>query len=230
MNIKRILIVEDEPGICLTLGDRLSSEGYEVTIRNDGILGESAARTGAFDLVLLDLMLPGRDGLTLCQNLRQDGISVPILMLTARDTNLDVVIGLREGADDYLAKPFDMAVLLARIESLLRRSPSFNQDENLPAIVRFGDFVLDRERGVVSKNGEAVLLNFQEYRLLDYLSSRPGHVVSRKELLDKVWNYKGETSTRTIDVHIAKLRYHLGETDRPRHIITLHGRGYKFEL
>ena len=226
---KQLLIVEDEPGICLTLSDRLSAEGYDVTIRNDGILGEAAIREFPFDLVLLDLMLPGRDGLNLCRNIRKDNINVPILMLTARDTNLDIVIGLREGADDYLTKPFDMSVLLARIEALLRRPPNLNWDGSLPAIVHFGEFSLDRERGVVSKNGTEVPLNSQEYRLLNYLVGRAGHVVTRKELLDKVWNYKGETSTRTIDVHIAKLRNHLEETEHPRHILTLHGRGYKFE-
>jgi two-component system, OmpR family, alkaline phosphatase synthesis response regulator PhoP len=229
MILKRVLIVEDEPGICLTLGDRLTAEGYDVTIRNDGKLGESAARSGSFDIMLLDLMLPGEDGLTVCQNLRRDGISISILMLTARDTNLDVVIGLRQGADDYLTKPFDANVLLARMEALLRRPPSLTRDANLPGITRFGDFVLDRDRGTVTKKGAAIPLNAQEYRLLDYLASKPGCVLSRAELLDKVWGYKDLTSTRTIDVHIAKLRAHMGETDRPKHIRTLHGRGYKFE-
>lgn len=229
MSPRRLLMIEDEPGICLTLGDRLTAEGYDVTIRNDGKLGESAARSGFFDLILLDLMLPGEDGLTICQNLRRDGILTPILMLTARDTNLDIVIGLRQGADDYLTKPFDANVLLARIEALLRRPRNLVRDNLLPTIVRFGEFVLDRDKGTVSKNGAFIPLNAQEYRLLNYLAGKPGCVLSRYELLDKVWDYRDEISTRTIDVHIAKLRAHLGETERPRHILTVHGRGYKFE-
>ncbi len=227
MDPKRILLVEDEPGICMTVSDFLAAGGYKVTVRGDGVSGESAARSDSYDLILLDLMLPGRDGLTICENLRRDGIRVPILVLTARNTNADTVEGLRKGADDYLAKPFDTAVLMARIEALLRRAAPSGIGAS--EVVRFGDFILDRERGTLSRDGRPIALNAQEFRLLEYLTSRPGCIVTRQELLDKVWNYKGETTTRTIDVHIAKLRSHLGEGKKPRHVLTLHGRGYKFE-
>lgn len=223
-----VLLVEDEPGICLTLGDRLAAAGYRVTVRNDGISGETAARSERFDILLLDLNLPGRDGLSLCRNLRRDGYSAPILMLTARDGDADIVAGLREGGDDYLAKPFDPAVLLARMEALLRRPRSLNWDGRDP-VIRFGSFSLDRERGVLLRGGELVELNAREYALLEYLALRPGAVVSRRELLDRVWGREGDGRTRTVDMHVARLRARLGEAEEPRHIRTVHGRGYRFK-
>ncbi len=228
MKGRKVLLVEDEPGICLTLGDRLSSAGYEVTVRNDGISGEKAARNGAFDILLLDLNLPGRDGLSLCRNLRKDGFAAPILMLTARDEDADIVEGLREGADDYLPKPFDPAVLLARMEALLRRPRSLVWDGRDP-VIRFGEFSLDRERGELTRDGRSVDLNAREYHLLEYLALRPGKVVTRRELLDRVWGRRNGDRTRTVDMHVAKLRARLGEVEAPRHIHTDFGRGYRFE-
>jgi len=228
-----ILIIEDEAGVQITLQDRLVSEGYGVTVQGDGLGGEKEARTGKYDLILLDVMLPGRDGFTVCQNLRKAGIDIPILMLTARDTSLDTILGLRVGADDYLAKPFDMQVLLARIEALLRRagqtgSSGKGKPENEKIL--FGDFTLDRGRGLLEKEGEPVDLNAQEYRLLDYLVMNSGRILSRDAILDDVWGYESEVTTRTVDVHVAKLRQRLGESNRPRHILTYRGRGYKFEM
>ena len=228
-----ILIIEDEEGVRITLQDRLTSEGYAVTVCGDGIGGERAAMTGKYDLILLDVMLPGKDGFTVCQDLRNKGVDTPILMLTARDTNLDTVMGLRMGADDYLAKPFDMQVLLARIAALLRRvaqaelSGKGKQEKDR---IRFGEFVLDCERGHLVRNGEPVELNAQEYRLLEYLVMNSGRILSRDTILDDVWGYQSEVTTRTVDVHVAKLRQRLGESDRPRHILTYRGRGYKFEI
>lgn len=224
----KVLLVEDEPGICLTLGDRLSSAGYEVTVRSDGISGEQSARREPFDILLLDLNLPGRDGLSICRNLRRDGFAAPILMLTARDGDADVVAGLREGADDYLPKPFDPAVLLARMEALLRRPRSLVWDGRDP-VIRFGEFSLDRERGELTRGGRSVELNAREYRLLEYIALRPGKVVTRRELLERVWGRGDGDRTRTVDMHVAKLRSRLGETDKPRHIRTDFGRGYRFE-
>mgnify|MGYP000855943969 FL=1 len=228
MKGRKVLLVEDEPGICLTLGDRMSTAGYEVTVRNDGISGEKTARSEAFDILLLDLNLPGRDGLSLCRNLRKDGFAAPILMLTARDGDSDIVEGLREGADYYLPKPFDPSVLLARMEALLRRPRSLVWDGR-DTVIRFGPFFLDRERGELLRDGEPVELNAREYGLLEYLVLRPGKVLPRRELLEKVWGRRNGDRTRTVDMHVAKLRSRLGEAEKPRHIVTVHGRGYRSE-
>ena len=223
----RVLVVEDEAGIRLTLGDRLKAESCEIDFCEDGPSGESAALAGGYDIVLLDLMLPGRDGLDVCARLRESGIETPILMLTARGASPDIVAGLKRGADDYLCKPFDMNVLIARIEALLRRVPA--EELGLRrGHIRFGEFVLDREKGELSRFGEPVSLNAQEYRLLDYLVQRPGRILGRDDILDDVWGYDPSTTTRTVDVHVARLRARLGESALPRHILTVRGRGYKF--
>ncbi|MDC7224481.1 MAG: response regulator transcription factor [Spirochaetales bacterium] len=234
--MNRILMIEDEPGLQLTVRDLLENEAYQVEVRGDGSRGEEEAASGLYDLILLDVMLPGRDGFQVCKNLRDRGIGTPILMLTARGTSIDTVMGLKLGADDYLTKPFDGQVLLARIEALLRRTaPTVGSGKNRAAPTgEFGRFTLDRERGQlfeqVGEQRREVPLNTQEYRLLLYLADNPGKILSRNELLDGVWGYETETSTRTVDVHIAWLRQKLGEKDRPRHIITLRGRGYKFSV
>ena len=225
---EQILIVEDEPGIALTLEDRLAAEGYRVTVRHDGILGEEEARAGSYDALILDLMLPDRDGLTVCRNLRRSGSPLPILILTARGTNLDVVVGLQQGADDYLAKPFDMGVLLARLEALLRRARGV-QGTSTATLRDFGPYCLDEPRGELLKNGEPLALNAQEYRLLCYLADHPNRVLDREEILDQVWGYESGTTTRTVDVHVAKLRHRLDESENPVHILTIRGRGYQFK-
>jgi len=224
---ERILIVEDEPGIALTLEDRLVAEGYAVTVRHDGIRGEAEAQSGLHDALILDLMLPDRDGLTVCRNLRRLGSALPILMLTARGDNLDVVVGLQQGADDYLVKPFDMGVLLARLEALLRRARTLPGSS--AAVHDFGPYRLDEARGELLKNGEGVPLNAQEYRLLCYLAAHPNRVLDRDEILDQVWGYESGTTTRTVDVHVAKLRHRLEESEQPMHIQTIRGRGYQFK-
>jgi two-component system, OmpR family, alkaline phosphatase synthesis response regulator PhoP len=227
----RVLVVEDEAGIRMTLEDMLAAEGCVVDTRPDGPSGEAAARAGGYDIVLLDLMLPGRDGLAVCANLRGAGVQTPILMLTARGASLDVVVGLRQGADDYVPKPFDSGVLVARMEALLRRARAEaggKAKDAAPEVIRFGEFVLDRRKGELERGGETVPLNAQEYRLLEFLAANPGRVIGREEILDLAWGYDSETTTRTIDVHVAKLRSRLGESELPRHILTIRGRGYKF--
>jgi two-component system alkaline phosphatase synthesis response regulator PhoP len=227
----RVLVVEDEAGIRMTLEDMLAAEGCVVETRPDGLSGEAAARAGGYDIILLDLMLPGRDGLAVCANLRNAGLQTPILMLTARGADLDVVIGLRQGADDYVPKPFDAGVLMARMEALLRRARSSAAGGGKSGPIkpiRFGEFSLDRRKGELERAGKPVSLNAQEYRLLEFLASNPDRVISREEMLDLVWGYDSETTTRTIDVHVAKLRSRLGESELPRHILTIRGRGYKF--
>ncbi|MBN2627679.1 MAG: response regulator transcription factor [Spirochaetales bacterium] len=234
--MSRILMIEDEPGLQLTVADLLIGEGYEVEVRGDGPRGEGEAEKGTYDLILLDVMLPGKDGFQVCKSLRDKGISTPILMLTARGTTIDTVMGLKLGADDYLTKPFDSQVLLARIEAMLRRSARIPEENGGPSdrVEIFGEFRLDRDKGqLLQRTGEVegeISLNSQEYRLLVYLADNPGKILSRNELLDGVWGYETETTTRTVDVHIAWLRQKLGEKDRPRHIITHRGRGYKFVL
>jgi DNA-binding response OmpR family regulator len=227
MSGERILVVEDEPGIAMTLEDGLAAEGYAVSLANDGIRGEAAARTGGHDLLVLDLMLPDRDGMTVCRNLRRAGLKVPILMLTARGTSDDIVAGLRQGADDYLTKPFDMAVLTARVDALLRRARASGL--STAAVQEFDGWVLDETRGDLVRDGLPVGLNAQEYRLLRYLADHPNRIIDRGEILDRVWGYESGTTTRTVDVHVAKLRHRLGESELPRHIQTIRGRGYQFK-
>jgi DNA-binding response OmpR family regulator len=232
----RVLVVEDDAGIRMTLEDMLVAEGCVVETRSDGPSGETAARSGIYDIILLDLMLPGRDGLAVCGDLREAGVKTPVIMLTALGADLDVVRGLRQGADDYVPKPFDAGVLIARMEALLRRAadPSYRRTRTAasagPTLVRFGDFSLDRRKGELLRLGNPVSLNAQEYRLLEFLAANPDRVIGREEILDVVWGYDSGTTTRTIDVHVAKLRARLGESDLPRHILTIRGRGYKFVM
>lgn len=228
--MKKILIIEDESGLQITLEDRLIAEGYEVTIEGNGISGEDRAIKDNFDLILLDIMLPGRDGFKVCENIRRVKVHTPIIMLTARNTDLDTVMGLRQGADDYLAKPFDMSVLIARIEAALRRSSLSNKSEIKEGKFSFGDFILDMDRGCLTQNEEEISLNAQEYRLLEFLIKNRGTVISRNELLDNVWGYDSESTSRTVDVHIAKLRNKMGESEIPKFIVTVRGRGYKFKI
>ncbi|MBT3274029.1 MAG: response regulator transcription factor [Spirochaetales bacterium] len=228
---KRILIVEDEPGLQLALEDRLSEEGYEVAAESNGVRAEEKARKGGFDLILLDVMLPGRDGLQICQNLREASILTPVLMLTARGSNIDTVMGLRIGADDYLTKPFDMQILIARINALMRRSvlPKTQRTEQ-GAKYAFGGYILNTESQELTLDDEAVALNAQEFRLLKFLIEHPNRVYSRDELLDEVWGYDTHTTTRTVDVHVAWIRQKIGEKEHPEHLITVRGYGYKFIL
>ncbi len=221
---RRILIVEDEPALRLGLSDRLRSEGYEVEVAADGEAGFARAREEPFDLLLLDVMLPGRSGFDVCRDLRREGIETPILMLTARGEVVDRVLGLKLGADDYLTKPFDSLELVARVEALLRRA----QPDTEGGSFAFGDVRVDFRRMQVTREGEPVELAALEFRLLRYLVEHRGEVLSRERLLDDVWGYDAEVYSRTVDQHIATLRRKI-ETDsrRPRHIVTVHGMGYK---
>jgi two-component system, OmpR family, alkaline phosphatase synthesis response regulator PhoP len=223
----RILFIEDEPGLVLTISDLLSAEGYQVDTAADGDAGLAKAIYGNYDLVLLDVMLPRRNGYDICRELRQRGVDSAILMLTARTQVVDRVVGLKLGADDYLAKPFDPAELVARIEALLRR---LRRGHEIPVrSFRFGDVEVDFETAEVRKRGEALNLAAKELQLLRYLVDRRGQIVPREELLRQVWEYSAEASSRTVDVHIAWLRQKLEDNpQRPRHIQTLRGRGYRF--
>lgn len=222
----RLLLIEDEASLVLSLSDRLKAEGHEIEVCTEGPPGEAAARNGDFELIILDLALPGKNGLDICRDLRRDGLNTPILMLTARDTVADKVVGLKLGADDYLTKPFDAAELGARVEALLRRAPG--AAAGAPQR-RFGQVEVDFDAAVVRRGGEDVHLSALEMRLLQYLVDHPNRVVSRDELLDKVWGYGAMPVTRTVDVHVGGLRQKLeADPSHPRHFLTVHGRGYKF--
>jgi two-component system alkaline phosphatase synthesis response regulator PhoP len=223
----RILLVEDEPGLVLTLTDLLRGEGYEIQKAADGVTGLAFAVEGSFDLMILDVMLPEKNGLDVCRELRQRGIDVPILMLTAKTHLVDRVVGLRLGADDYVAKPFEAPELLARVEALLRRSRKVRCAQL--TCFRFGDVEIDFEKRDVIRKGVPVTLAGKELDLLRYLIERRGSVVTRDELLGNVWDYHAGASSRTIDVHVAWLRQKLeDDPQRPRHIQTIRGLGYRF--
>jgi two-component system, OmpR family, alkaline phosphatase synthesis response regulator PhoP len=222
----RILLVEDEPALVITLTDMLRGEGYEVESSSNGREAKSRILREAFDLVILDVMLPGMNGFDICKAVREQGYKMPILMLTARDQTRDKVQGLRTGADDYLAKPFDPHELLARIEALLRRAPAQARSSEWQ---EFGDIRLDLQIGRVFRAGEKVDLSERELALLRYLIERRGTVVSRDELLLNVWGYSTAPTTRTVDVHIAMLRQKLERDPKnPELIVTVHSQGYRF--
>jgi two-component system, OmpR family, alkaline phosphatase synthesis response regulator PhoP len=224
----RVLLVEDEQGLVLTLTDRLRSEGFEVDVAVDGKAGFEKAESNHYDLVILDVMLPKKNGYDVCRDLRQKGIGVPILMLTAKGETIDKVLGLKLGADDYLTKPFEVLELLARIEALLRRSPNAT-DGRAHASIRFGDITIDFKRAEVTRGTDPIDLSAMEFKLLQHLIENRGVVHSRDQLLDAVWGYDAMPSTRTVDVHIAWLRQKLESNPKHPHFIqTVHGMGYKF--
>lgn len=223
----KILLIEDEEGLILTLTDRLRSENFEVRTATDGESGLNAALAENFDLIILDVMLPRKNGFDVCRDLRRREINTPVLMLTARGETIDKVLGLKLGADDYLTKPFEIAELLARIEALLRRSPKIGRQS--AETFQFASVIVDFRRAEVRKNGKLLEISAMEFKLLQYLIEHRGEVLKRDELLDEVWGYDAMPSTRTVDVHIAWLRQKLEENPRyPQYIQTVHGFGYKF--
>ncbi len=224
---RRVLVVEDEESLVVTIGDRLLSEGYAVDTVGDGDAALERASRERFDLVLLDVALPGRSGFDVCRDLRQRGIDTPVLMLTARSQVIDRVLGLKLGADDYLTKPFDFAELLARIEALLRRPRGFKGDTS--ETYAFGDVHVDFRSAVVQREGRDVELSGLEFKLLRYFVDHRGALLTRDELLEKVWAYDAMPVTRTVDVHVASLRQKLEKNPaKPQFIVTVHGLGYKF--
>src|SRR5688572_28762394 len=205
------------------------AEGYDVESEGDAVRGLARGSTGSFDVILLDVMLPGGSGFDVCRTLRQRGIQTPILMLTARGQVVDRVVGLKLGADDYLVKPFEMAELLARIEALLRRGAVSTSGGAVTDAYRFGDVTIDFRRAEVTKAGETIELSAREFKLLRYFIEHRGAALSRDELLNEVWGYNAMPSTRTVDVHVAWLRQKVEDNARhPQFILTVHGLGYKF--
>jgi DNA-binding response OmpR family regulator len=222
-----LLLVEDDDRVRRFVVRGLEAEGYSVAIAGDAPNGFALANAEAFDVMILDLMLPGYSGKDLCQRLRATGVGTPILMLTARDAVEDKVDGLRSGADDYLTKPFDFDELLARIEALMRRGKCGSTGP--VRVLQAGDVTLDRESMTVERNGKPIDLTTKEFQLLELLMSQPGKVMSRTRILNKVWNCSSDPLTNVVDVYIRRLRTKL-ELDPDRGLIrTLRGYGYKLE-
>ncbi len=225
--MKRLLLIEDEPGLVLTLVDRLGREGYSVASAQDGATGLERALQEAFDLILLDVMLPKQNGFDVLRDLRLQGVDTPVIMLTARGQVVDKVVGLKLGADDYLTKPFEMMELLARVEARLRRAaPPATVDAEA---YRFGAIQVDFRKAEVTRDGMPVAFSAREYQLLRYFIEHRGATISRDELLNHVWGYNAMPNTRTVDVHVAWLRQKIEPNPRhPQYILTAHGLGYKF--
>jgi DNA-binding response OmpR family regulator len=223
---QKILIVEDEPDMVLGLRDNFEFEGYVVVTASDGAAGLEKARAEKPDLLILDIMMPKLSGLEVCKTLRGEGFEKPIIMLTARGQEIDKVVGLELGADDYVTKPFSIRELLARVRAILRRSDG---SKRRLARYRFSDVELDFEIYRATRAGEPLEMSPREFELLRYLIERKGDTVSRDQLLEDVWGYESYPSTRTVDTHIAKLRAKIGDSgSEPRYILTMHGSGYKF--
>ncbi|MGO9896438.1 MAG: response regulator transcription factor [Bryobacteraceae bacterium] len=222
----RILVVEDEPGIALGLEDDLKMEGYEVEVLGDGAEAARRARQAAFDLILLDVMLPGKDGFEVCRELRRAGLRTPILMLTARTQEAEKVLGFELGADDYVTKPFGTRELRARIKALLRRASG----EPAVETYRFGEVEVDFERGELRRNGQALELTPIEFKLLALFVHARGRVMSRNRLLAGAWGPDTYASDRIVDNHIANLRRKI-EPDpaNPIYLRNLRGLGYRFD-
>ncbi|HKX26313.1 MAG TPA: response regulator transcription factor [Blastocatellia bacterium] len=224
---KRILLVEDEEGLVITLTDCLQDEGYQVESATNGERGLKLAAEENFDLLLLDVMLPRKNGFDLLRDLRQQGIRTPAIMLTARGQVVDKILGLKLGADDYLTKPFDVGELLARMEAVFRRAPA--AIPQAPDTYIFGEVKVDFRCAEVTRAGQPIELAAREYQLLRYFIEHRGSVISRDSLLNEVWGYDAMPVTRTVDVHVGLLRQKLEPNPRnPQYLLTVHGLGYKF--
>lgn len=225
---RKILIVEDDDTMAVALSDGFTYEGYEVVMAHDGEAGLRSATDGTPDLVILDVMLPKMNGLDVCERLRRAGNDVPIIMLTARGQEIDKVLGLKLGADDYVTKPFSFMELAARAEALLRRSSGALGEDSVETY-RFGDVIVDFRRHEAHKQGQALTMTPREFRLLEFFVRHRGEVIARDQLLDAVWGFDTIPFTRTVDTHISKLRKKIeDEPTDPRYIVTVHRLGYKF--
>ncbi len=222
----RILIVEDEPAMVAGLRDNFEYEGYEVISAEDGVSGLERVFTDDPDLVVLDVMMPRMSGLEVCKQVKAKRPSVPIIMLTARGQEIDKVVGLELGADDYVTKPFSIRELMARIKAVLQRASA---QVSPPDVYRFGDVEVNIRANEVRRAGRPVELSTKEFALLAYFVSHPAETLSRDRLLDAVWGYENYPNTRTVDTHIVHLRQKLEPNpEDPRFIVTVHGTGYKF--
>ncbi|MEK6799086.1 MAG: response regulator transcription factor [Planctomycetota bacterium] len=222
----RILVAEDEADMAMGLRDNLQFEGYQVLVANDGESALRIAKMESPDIILLDIMMPKMDGLEVCKRIRESGFMVPILMLTAKSQEIDIVRGLEVGADDYVTKPFSMRELLARIKAALRRTGA---GKGLARLLRIGDSSVDLVKGHVDRGGETFTLGHFELEILKMLVENAEKPVDRNKLLDVIWGLEGFPITRTVDNHIVSLRRKIEpDPKKPRHIVTVHSIGYKF--
>lgn len=227
--MNRVLIVDDELSIVTLLTHTLEQDGFQVSTADNGRLGLDLALSGQFDFMILDLMLPQLHGMEVCKKIRQAGIATPILMLTAKDEELDKIIGLELGADDYMTKPFSPRELLARMKAILRRTQLPVQDSEAEGVLKVQDISLYEDRHEVYRADQMIHLTPKEFELLHYLMKRVNRTLSREKLLDRVWGYDYTGETRMVDVHIGKLREKLEvDSKQPRYIQTVRGFGYKF--
>lgn len=224
---RKILVVEDEPSLIFTLRDTLETEGYDVVVSEEGTQAVEMVKEHKPDLMILDIMLPGKSGYDILEEIRKEKFTFPVIMLTAKDQEPDKVKGLSLGADDYLTKPFGVKELLARIKARLRRAGTYSTSGQVD-ILQLGDVKIDLLESVVHRpDGNEIELTSREVELIRYLLKSANEPVSRDELLEKVWRYEFSTNTRTVDVHISKLRAKIEvHPDDPRYLITLHGVGY----
>lgn len=222
----KVLIVEDDQAMAVALRDGFEYEGYTVQVARDGADGLKVASEKELDLIILDVMLPRMSGLDVCKNLRSAGKATPIIMLTARGQEIDKVLGLKIGADDYVTKPFSFMELMARVEAIMRRT---SRQVETTEDFQFGYFQVNFRRFEVTRNGSPVEMSPREFNILKYFIEHRGEVVTRDQLLDAVWGYGSFPLTRTVDMHIAKLRHKIEDVPGdPKHIITVHRVGYKF--
>lgn len=227
--MKKILIIEDEPNIIELVGYNLKNNGYDYISAEDGLLGITLVHKQKPDLILLDLMLPGKNGHEICRELREEGNKTPIIMLTAKSDEVDKILGLEFGADDYITKPFSVRELMARIKAVLRRYEENNSSDSMDDyVISIDDIEINTDRHEVMVAGKQVELTLKEFELLCFLTENRGHVFSRDQLLDKVWGIDFVGETRTVDVHIRYLRKKLGQDDNEdKYIQTIRGKGYK---
>jgi DNA-binding response OmpR family regulator len=224
--MRKVLIVEDDESMVAALKDGFEYEGYAVSVARDGAEGLRLAVESPSDVMILDVMLPRMNGLDVCREIRRQGGRLPIIMLTARGQEIDKVLGLKLGADDYITKPFGFMELMARVEAVLRRTSG---EDGAAQAYRFGDVAVDFERGEARKGERSLDLSAREFRLLRYFVEHRGKVVGREELLDAVWDLEDAPLTRTVDMHVAKLRKKIEDDPAtPRFIVTVHRVGYKF--
>lgn len=224
--MKKLLIIEDDPAIRVGLKESFSKEGYSVTESDSGDKGFLAAKTGGFDLIILDLILPQKDGIEVCKDLRSDGVKTPIIMVTSRKEEIDKILGLEIGADDYVTKPFSIRELQARVKALIRRS-TYEPGDIVE--VAFADLKINFKKQEMFKGTNPVKLSATEYRILHYFLDHEGEVISRDKFLDEVWGYDSFPTTRTVDNYISSLRKKIEDDPaNPKHLITIHKVGYKF--
>ncbi len=229
--MKKILIVEDELNMIKGLKDNLEIEGYEVDTAMEGNLGLQKVLNGSYDLILLDVMLPGVSGFDICRTARKEGVETPVILLTAKGEEIDKVVGLELGADDYITKPFSLRELLARIKAILRRAPAGKEESGESSLVHIGNIQVSFKNYQALEGNSEVKMSHKEFEVLHYLYKNAGKTVHRDDLMSSVWSIEYDITTRTVDNFIMKLRHKI-ETDpnNPKIILTVHGVGYKMIL